>query len=333
VDGGAATPETAAAMVTYANVIKGYKVKYWEIGNEPDLYSSMDGGFPIQTAAEYCAQFATYVTAMKAANRAGDGGVVPIQFLGPELSNAYVPGNDWLTPFLDGCKDSVDIVTIHYYPYGGTTDSVPGALSGGSAFQSILTSVAAIVAGHARPNTPFGVTESNISWDWAPTDYTSTSLPAAPGTFNAAVWTADVMGTALQNHLWTLDFWNIGETPTGGVLGFIVNLHPVPAYYTEQMISTNFRGNVLAPTGVPTGFSVYASYDASEGTTAVLVINRTATSSKLTLQVDSLPARAFQFPATSVTLVRIPDASGSTTQTLRYTADLAEAGAPPQAIQ
>jgi hypothetical protein len=276
--------------------------------------------------------FAAYVTAMKAANRAADGGGVPIQFLGPEISNAYVPGNDWLTPFLDGCKDSVDIVTIHYYPFSGTTDSVAGALSGRVALQSTLTSVAAVVKAHARPNTPFGVTESNISWDWIATDYTSTSLLAAPGTFNAALWTADILGTAVQNNLWTLAFWNIGETPSG-ILAFIANLKPVPAYYAGQMISANFRGNVLTPTGVPAGFSVYASYDASEGTTIVVVINLTTTSNRLTLQVDALPAQPLLFPEMSVTLVRIPDASGGATQTLQYTSDLAEAGMPPQTIR
>jgi hypothetical protein len=209
---------------------------------------------------------------------------------------------------------------------------VAGALSGGSAFQSILTSVAAIVKGHARPNTPFGVTESNISWDWVATDYTSTSLLAAPGTFNAALWTADILGAAVQNNVWTLAFWNIGETPSG-ILGFIVNLQPVPAYYAEQMISANFRGNVLTPAGVPAGFSVYASYDASEGNTAAVVINVTTTSGRLTLPVDTLPARAFTFPAMSVTLVRIPDASGGATQALQYTSELAEAGMPPQTIR
>ncbi|MGZ6273763.1 MAG: hypothetical protein ACXWM8_05690, partial [Candidatus Limnocylindrales bacterium] len=32
------TPAKAAELVKYANVTKGYGVKYWGIGNEPDLY-------------------------------------------------------------------------------------------------------------------------------------------------------------------------------------------------------------------------------------------------------------------------------------------------------
>ena len=42
------TPATAAAMVTYANVTKGYGIKYFSIGNEPDLYPV--SGMPGNTA-------------------------------------------------------------------------------------------------------------------------------------------------------------------------------------------------------------------------------------------------------------------------------------------
>ena len=46
VDGGAASAQTAADIVTYVNVTQGYGVKYWEIGNEPDLYTSQyDAGY------------------------------------------------------------------------------------------------------------------------------------------------------------------------------------------------------------------------------------------------------------------------------------------------
>jgi len=34
------TPDTAAAMVRYANITKGYGVKYFSVGNEPDLYAT-----------------------------------------------------------------------------------------------------------------------------------------------------------------------------------------------------------------------------------------------------------------------------------------------------
>ena len=43
--GNPATAQVAADMVTYANVTHGYGIKYWSIGNEPDLYAS-DSAYP-----------------------------------------------------------------------------------------------------------------------------------------------------------------------------------------------------------------------------------------------------------------------------------------------
>ncbi len=333
VDGGAASPQAAADMVTYANITKSYGIKYWEIGNEPDLYATTyDAGTAPLNAADYCTQFKAYATAMKSAATA-DGGA-PIQLLGPELSYQYGPGPDWLTPFLDGCKDYVDVVTIHRYPFSGAQTSVSGALAGTNSFRQILRAVGAIVKGHARPNTPLGVTESNISYDYDQRVYTPTSIQAAPGTFYAALWTADVQGVALENNLWTLAFWNIGETSAASsVLGFIVADQPVPAYYAQQMFSANFSGDEVVPGGVPTGFSVYASYDGGKASTSVLVLNKNAASASLTLAIDSLPSRSFDFPATSLTLLQIPDAPAGTPQVTRYTPDLAAANMPPQKVQ
>jgi hypothetical protein len=208
VDRGPATAQTAADMVTYANVTKGYGVKYWEIGNEPDLYSGdLGGGLPVATPAGYCAQFTTYVAAMKAANASAAGGV-PLVFLGPEISQ---PNVVWLTTFLDACKDDVDIVAVHRYPFGGAETSRQGALSDVATFRSDMQATRAAVQAHARPGTPLAVTESNISYDYMLSAYTPVSLAAGPGSFYAAMWTADIMGAALENDLWTFAFWNIGE--------------------------------------------------------------------------------------------------------------------------
>ncbi len=335
VDAGPPSAQAAADMVTYANGMKGYGVKYWEIGNEPDLYSrTYDAGSAPVTPEAYCAAFKTYAMAMRAADKASSDGGPPIQLLGPELSYQYTPGTDWLTPFLDGCKDDVDIVTVHRYPFSGAMTSVNGALSGAASFQSMLHSVGGIVRGHARPNTPLGITETNISYDYTQSAYTPTSSLAGPGTFYAAMWTADIVGTALENNLWTLALWNLAEKSTkDSVLGYIVGDQPTPAYYGQQLISGNFRGSILAPTGTPAGFSVYASYDATKATTAVLVLNKNSSASTLAIAIDTLASQAFDFPPMSMTLIQIPDDPGGATQVQRYTAELADAGMPPQAIE
>lgn len=335
VDGGPATAQTAAAMVTYANVTQGYGIRYWEIGNEPDIYpSDFDASFPIQTATDYCAAFDTYVAAMKAANAAGPDGGPPIEFLGPELAYKYVAGDDWLTPFLDGCKDDVDIVTIHRYPFSGAETSLSGALDDVATFRSTVSAVSAIVQAHARPGTPLGITEANLSYDYALSAYTPASLQAAPGTYAAALWTADVMGAALESGLWTLAFWNIGEVSSStSVLGFVVSDSPVPAYYAEQLVAAGLSGSVLAPVGVPAGFSVYATHDPLQASTAVLVLNKTIAPTSLTLAVGALSPLTSEYPALSISLVQVPDSPGAQVHVFEYTSELADAGSAPQMIQ
>src|ERR1022692_3346554 len=65
------TPATAAAMVTYANVTMGYGIKYFSVGNEPDLYADQGSltdatmpAIPGYTPAEYCTSVTAYVAAM-----------------------------------------------------------------------------------------------------------------------------------------------------------------------------------------------------------------------------------------------------------------------------
>jgi hypothetical protein len=340
VDGGPATAQTAADMVTYANVTKAYGIKYWEIGNEPDLYPrSYDAGVPLKPA-DLCTVYQSYEPAMKAANAAAADGGAPLTFLGPELSYQYIPGADYLTPFLDACKDYVDVVSVHRYPFGGGNEqgvpgtSVQGALTDVTAFRSAVASLKTIVAGHARPGTPLAITEANISFDYQASVYTDAALVAAPTTFYAGLWTADILGASLQTGLFTLAFWDIGDPASApSVLGFLQSGTPTPAYYTMKMISANFHGTSIAPVGVPAGFSAYASYDPTAASTAVVVLNKTAPASTLTLAIDSLPTQSFEFPALSATLVQIPDAPGSATHVLRYTQDLADAGEAPIVIQ
>lgn len=334
VDGGAATAQTAADMVTYANVTKGYGIQYWEIGNEADQYfASYDAGVPLDPVS-YCNSYMAYATAMKQANAAAVDGGVPMKFVGPDLAWKYIPGNDWLTPFLDACKSVIDVVSVHRYPFSETQLTTTAALSDARTFRTTLASLRAIVSGHASPGTPLAITESNVSYQYDPTKYPDAALPSEPGTFPAALWTADVSGVALETQLWTLAFWNLAEqSATGSVLGFIVAGQPVPSYYAAQMFSANFRGDELLPTGVPTGFAVYASHDPIGAMTAVVVINKTMVGGSIAIAIDSVPPQPVDAPAFSITLAKIPDDPAGATHVWWYTADLAGANMPPSQVR
>jgi hypothetical protein len=325
IDGGTSTAQSAADMVTYANVTKGYGIRFWEIGNEPDLYK----GTNTLSASAYCALFTAYATAMRAAAPPTEDGGPSIQILGPEISQ---PVADWLGTFLDGCANQVDIVTVHRYPLGPNTTAAE-ALADVTKFQADIDAMRAVIKEHGQAGAPFGITEGNLSWQYDPTMYTVAGLAAGPGSYPAALWTADIMGTALANGLWTFAFWNLGETSAAdSVLGFINGGQPTPAYTAEELVSSSFRGSMLTPAGVPPGFSVYASHDPSAGSTSVLVLNKNAVSAALTFAVDALPPVAQQYPGLSMTLLQVPDAADAGMSVVQYTAELAEAGAAPSML-
>ncbi len=72
------TPEQAVALMNYTNEQKGYGVKYWAIGNEPNLYAGKHTDEPWD-AAYFAAQWRTFAQAMKAADPS-------ILLVGPEIT-------------------------------------------------------------------------------------------------------------------------------------------------------------------------------------------------------------------------------------------------------
>jgi Glycosyl hydrolases family 39 len=322
-NGARPTPATAAAFVTYANVTKGYGIKYWEIGNEPDLYSDQ-GDLPGYTAANYCTDFAAFADAMRAADPT-------IKILGPELSNKYVPGNDWLTPFLTGCGSKVDIVSVHRYPFSAVQCTIPAAMNDPAQFRAVVRRLRQTMNGLGLSSIPLAITEANLSYEGDPALQTG---PAALGTFYAGMWVADVSGIALEENLWTLAYWSIDEAYT---TGFFTSdtLQPRPAAYAYELLSTHFGPTILRATTVPSGLSVHASRDDVAKKTAVLFINRTALAMSpvagFVKVAANPPSIAIDMPAYSIALVEIHD-DGSAPVTWLYTKDMADQNGAPQML-
>jgi hypothetical protein len=345
VDGGPTSAEGAAEIVTYVNGTKKYGVKYWTIGMEVDIYDQFfkrTTGLPVSTAAEYAAIFNSYAKAMKAANAAAHSGF-ELVFVGPELGSRYHEGDDWLSPMLDQCRDTIDIASIHAYGFAAKDLTVDGILTDVDRFRTFVQDVKTRVARHGRPGTPLAITEANVSYDWDPKFYTPETRKLGPSTFYAALWDADRMGAALEANLWTFAFWDLAETDEmvardNTVFGFIrtdPSVQPptrklTPEYYAQQMVTTHFSGNTVVPMGVPKRMSVYASYDAKKAATAVLVVNKDIAPRVLTLAVDNLRARTITYAPMSINIVTIPDELAANHRVLEYTMEMANAGLPPR---
>ena len=120
---GNGTPREAAAWVYYANVVKKYNIRFWQIGNEMD--GEWEEGGPVN-ALMYAEKYLKFARAMKLVDST-------IKIFGPVLSNAdfYIKnsgnfnGKSWAQTFIDtvGAQEKADGkkycdgVDFHSYPY------------------------------------------------------------------------------------------------------------------------------------------------------------------------------------------------------------------------
>ncbi|MBD3345727.1 MAG: hypothetical protein GF401_11760 [Chitinivibrionales bacterium] len=117
------TPQEAARWVRYANKVKDYDIRYWQVGNEMD--GDWEEGGPV-TAAMYAEKFIAFSKAMKAVDPT-------IKVFGPVLAgadfNRQASGDfnlkSWMHTFLEyvGAIEKTDGVSycdgvdFHCYPY------------------------------------------------------------------------------------------------------------------------------------------------------------------------------------------------------------------------
>lgn len=300
------TSANAAAMVEYCNKkTKPHNVKYWSIGNEPDLYADK-GDIKSYDVNRYISDFKAYAAAMKAVDPT-------IKILGPELSWKYKIGegsNDWFTPFLQQCHNEVDIVTIHRYPFAPDKATITNAVNDATTMRSLLRRLRGIVDTYAGTDKPLAITEANITYDGDPAH---SNQSASPQTFYASLWIADSMGVALEEQLWTNAYWSMAE---GWTLSFLnSNKQPKPIYYGLYMYTHFFGTAMIRPTSVPAGLSVYASRDAGNTKTILMVINKTNQNLPETIQINDIATPVVKqhiFPAYSITAIAIPDDGGPT---------------------
>jgi hypothetical protein len=265
-DGADASPtaDTAAAMVRYVNVTKQYGVKYFSIGNEPDIYSEADQRplKPNYTPDDYCASVADFAPAMRAVDPS-------IQIVGPELSWQYETGaNDWLTPILVSCGSSFDIVTVHRYPLDPSKTTIAAAEGDALKYKATLAAIRGKMAAVGMADKPLAVTESNITWNGDPAVNRN---PASAGTVPAGMWLADITGVGLESNLWAFTPWSIRE---GWTLGFLVqnNLRR-PSYWAYEFWANHRGPNVLYVQNPDEHVHLHATRDPASATTYVIALN------------------------------------------------------------
>ncbi|ONI87728.1 alpha-L-arabinofuranosidase [Saccharothrix sp. ALI-22-I] len=195
---GTGTPEEAAEWVRYANVEKGYGVKYWEIGNE--LYGNGHYGsaweaddHPDKSPAGYANLVRDYAIAMKAVDPTIKiGAVLTTPGEWPDGITASGDAGTWNQVVLSVAGPVVDYGIVHWYPGGDTAAQV---LTKTDRVADAIRLVREQSRRHAGKDLAIAMTEVNTSF----------GRNTQPG----ALFAADAYATLLANGVFTVDWWNV----------------------------------------------------------------------------------------------------------------------------
>ena len=287
------TPTQAANLVRYINYVDGVSgthterwVKYWVIGNEPNLHGEGYGenGYSASEIAGYIRDFAT---AMKNADS-------QIKLIGPEIT-WYDP--NIMTP-LTTCggdhdiTNHVDIVSFHLYPfntYQNDRSVVIGKLTETEwGFKDRLAELRDRLADcdtwHNRTANPLkmAVTEANINYVPYPlTEDNNMTLGAK--SFMAGQFWAEMLGIAMWEGADFVTFWSVAE---GSGLGYLASdgVTRRSTYHHFQMMAQNFRGNAVDAWDDRTNVKAFGAVDTDQ--IAVMIMNQeTSTSYSYTIRL------------------------------------------------
>jgi hypothetical protein len=280
------TPETAAELVQYVNGEKGYNVRYWSIGNEPDLYEGRPN--VDYDTVRFNQEWRDFAEAMKAADP-------EILLLGPEVHGTFtsnfsgnpkdVNGLDWMSEFLKANGDLVDIVTYHRYPFprsmqgpNATIDDLRRDLPEWTRTIQYLRQLIQETTGR---DLPIGVTEAGSHYSPA------TGGEGTPDSFFNAIWWADAIGRLINEDVFMVNQWLLTTSSTQrGGLGLIAGTGPRPTYYVYQMYQHFGTEQVYAASGIE-NVSVYAA-KRDDGTLTIMIINLTDVEQNIPLKVKGL---------------------------------------------
>ena len=290
---GTGTASEAASWVYYANVTRGYGIKYWQIGNETE--GNWETGGPLN-AQDFVRRYIKYYNAMKAV----DPSIIitgPVSGSFLDTSNLY-DGKSYVEDFIEilaseGAIADLNAIDYHWYPNYGTA-SQPYSYSSALASTATLDAYPAQLngwltgAGVANPtNVPVLMSEFNSD----PSDL-NFQLQLADGLF-----VADALGHFVKDfgnrgftNLWdTLNGGSGTVTATGGDLGYLnirndgYQYQPRATYWAMQMVTSDWAkgGDTAshqlisttvqnAPASLLTAYSDYRP----DGVFSLIVVNK-----------------------------------------------------------
>ncbi len=252
------TPERLTAEAMVAAKVLGENLYGFEIGNEPDYYSSIGLRPGSYRYADFMAEWSGFADALKA-----------------RLPNALVTGpgcalldGSWAVPFAGDAHSRIGLLTQHYYRGNGQNDDATLAhlLAGDPSLPDLLDQLRLAASENRIPG--YRLVEANsYSNGGAP------NISNAPGT---ALWVIDFLFTAAQYGATGVNLHGGGTfpgyTPIADDGGRVIQIRP--EYYGMLLFSQAARGHLL-PTRMEAGGMAISAYAVSNGAlTHVVIVNK-----------------------------------------------------------
>lgn len=291
----------AALLVEYLNnpqsIQRGpdapyHPIKYWAVGNEPNLLVDPDTG-ENYTVAEYTQAFIVYSLAM----HTKDPG---IKVFGPEVSNYMVDGGPtdslgipWVQGFLQGVSayerthnlpfHLLDGVSIHYYPFPNGQQDVTALLNDPPQWDTMMSGLRQLIRQDFGEDRPIAITEINTN-----------AVNGSPPQDIAALWWAETLGVLMENQADYVTFFSTEGVDSPNPLFFQKGLTETAMLRVMQLFS-HVQSQLVPIQGAQGPVSVYATQDDDHITASLLFVNQTSHSQEISVQMKSiLPANVWQ---------------------------------------
>lgn len=266
------TAERAADVVRMLNVEKGYNVRFWSIGNEPNLFGD---GYETE---QFVREWREWAEAMRAVDPS-------IILIGPEINQFYANPTQqhqmelerWMIEFLKANGDMVDVVSFHRYPFPSSQlagPPSPDELRHASAeWDTLIPYARDLVREYTGRDLPIAVTEANSSW--AASSGGDTTMDSHLN----AIWWGDALGRMIRNGVYMVNqFAIIGQ------FGLMGNYEVKPIYNVYLMYK-EFGDELVYASSDEDLVSVFASVR-EDGALAVMVNNLAAEAKQVPLSLN-----------------------------------------------
>jgi hypothetical protein len=273
------TPEKAAELVETANQILGLDVRYWSIGNEPELYG--DYG-----TTRYNEEWRAIAEAMLAVDP-------EIILIGPDVTQfTGVPATDprdenglyWIDEFLKHNGDLVDIVSIHRYPFPSSLASSEATreqlYQSAEEWDTIIPALRSKILERTGRELPVAVTEVNSHWT------NVSGQEASPDSFANAVWWADVLSRMIVQDVEVVTYFSLQSNANIGSYGLFERYGIRPTYYVYQIFKEMGMTRVYANSNDAEVTLLASRCD--DGDLTVLLVNRSMVSKQLPLKIEDI---------------------------------------------